>query len=370
MTRTEVEARGGPAGVARAVTLVDCDIHPVMLPAEQQRRLTTRWARHLERYGRRAPHVTDLYPRPRNKGMRADSWPEGGVPGSDYDLLRAQLLDQHDVDFGILLCLNAQDSGYDPPGFAADLNRALNDWLVEEWLDRDDRLRASICVPHDHPDLAVAEIERRAEDDRFVQVLFPAGGHEPFGAARYQPVYEAAAAHGLPVAFHTGGYTGHRGTGWPSFYLEEHTSYGVVMQMVLTSLVCSGMFARVPGLKVVLTEGGALWAAALRWRLDEAWARLRDETPEIERLPSEYIDDHVWYDTQPMEEPDDPAHFMAVVEQARMADRLMFATDYPHWDFDSPTQALPRGMPKDLRAKVTHATACDLYGLPRERHDS
>ncbi len=142
------------------------------------------------------------------------------------------------------------------------------------------------------------------------------------------------------------------------------------MQMVLTSLVCSGMFAQVPGLKVVLTEGGALWAAALRWRLDEAWTRLRDETPELDRLPSEVIDDHVWYDTQPMEEPDDPAHFMAVVAQARMADRLMFATDYPHWDFDSPTQAMPRGMPKDLRAKVTHETACDLYGLPRERHDA
>jgi len=365
VTRIEVQAH--PTETAKAVSLVDTDIHPVMLPAEQQRRLSTRWSRYLERYGRRAPHVTDLYPRPRNKGMRADSWPEGGVPGSDYELLREQLLDEHDVDFGVLLCLNGQDSGYDPPGLAADLNRALNDWLVEEWLDRDDRLRSSICVPHDHPDLAVAEIERRAGDRRFVQVLFPAGGQEPFGSRKYWPVYEAAAAHGLPIAYHTGGYTGHRGTGWPSFYLEEHTSYGVVMQMLLTSLVCEGTFAAIPGLKVVLTEGGALWSAALRWRLDEAWTRLRDETPELERLPSEYIDEHVWYDTQPMEEPDDPAHFLQVVAHARMEDRLMFATDYPHWDFDSPGQALPRGMSKELRAKVTHGTACDLYGLPRER---
>jgi uncharacterized protein len=365
MTRTEVQ--GGTIETAKAVSLVDCDIHPVMLPAEQRRRLSTRWSQYLERYGRRAPHVTDLYPRPRNKGMRADAWPEGGVPGSDYDLLREQLLDEHDVDFGVLLCLNGQDSGYDPPGLAADLNRALNDWLVEEWLDRDDRLRSSICVPHDHPDLAAAEIERRAGDPRFVQVLFPAGGQEPFGSRKYWPVYEAAAAHGLPVAYHTGGYTGHRGTGWPSFYLEEHTSYGVVMQILLTSLVCEGTFAAIPDLKVVLTEGGALWAAALCWRLDEAWTQLRDETPELERLPSEYIDDHVWYDTQPMEEPDDPAHFLQVVAQARMEDRLMFATDYPHWDFDSPAQALPRGLTKELRAKLLHENACDLYGLPRER---
>ena len=365
MSRLEVQT--APAEGAKAVALVDCDIHPVMPPAEGQRRLSARWARHLERYGRRAPHVTDLYPRPRNKGMRADSWPEDGMPGSDYELLRRQLLDEHDVDFGVLLCLNGQDSGYDPPGFAADFNRAINDWLVEEWLDRDDRLRSSICVPHDHPEHAVAEIERRAEDPRFVQVLFPAGGQEPFGSRKYWPIYEAAAERGLPVAFHTGGYTGHRGTGWPSFYLEEHTSYGVVMQVLLTSLVCEGAFAAIPDLKVVLTEGGALWSAALRWRLDGAWTQLRDETPELDRLPSEYIDEHVWYDTQPMEEPGDPAHFMQVVKHARLEDRLLFATDYPHWDFDSPAQALPRGMPKELKTKVLHGNACDLYGLPRMR---
>jgi uncharacterized protein len=68
-----------------------------------------------------------------------------------------------------------------------------------------------------------------------------------------------------------------------------------------------------------------------------------------------------------MEEPGDPAHFLQVVEHARLEDRLMFATDYPHWDFDSPTQSLPRGMTKELRAKVLHGTAIDLYGLPRVR---
>ena len=141
---TQLEVAGSSTQVTRrAVTLVDVDIHPVMLPPEQWRRLPERWARHLERYGRRAPFVTDLYPRPRNKGMRADSWPEGGIPGSSYELLREQLLDEHDVDFGILLCLNAQDRATSTAGYvAADLNRVVNEWLVEEWLDRDDRLRS------------------------------------------------------------------------------------------------------------------------------------------------------------------------------------------------------------------------------------
>ena len=81
---TQLEEHAAAQQVTRrAVQLVDVDIHPVMLQPDMVRRLPERWGRHLERYGRRAPFVTDLYPRPRNKGMRADSWPEGGVPGSE-----------------------------------------------------------------------------------------------------------------------------------------------------------------------------------------------------------------------------------------------------------------------------------------------
>jgi predicted TIM-barrel fold metal-dependent hydrolase len=361
---TDVHVQERPARAQTALQIVDTDIHPVILPGAQRARMSARWARHHERWGRRTPHLTSLYPRARNKGMRADSWPqgEGHVPGSSLELTQDQLLDEHAIDIGILNCLNAQDC-FDPPGFAADLNRALNDALIELWLDPEPRLRAAICVPHDHPQLAVAEIERRAGDPRFVQVLFPAAGQEPFGARRYWPIYEAAAAHGLPVAFHTGGYEGHRGTGWPSYYLEEHAGYGVVMQRVLASLVCDGALSAHPDLRVVLTEGGTAWMPSLIWRLDAAWELAHDEVPEIDRRPSELIRDQVWLDTQPIEEPDDPADFARIVEHARLEDRLMFATDYPHWDFDSPAQALPRSLSKEVRAQILAGTAAALYDL-------
>ena len=207
---------------------MDTDIHPVMLPAEMQRRLSARWARHLERYGRRAPHVTDLYPRPRNKGMRADSWPEGGVPGSDYELLREQLLDEHGVDFGSCCASTARTRATTRRASRrTSTARSTTGWWRSGWT------ATTACGPRSASRTTIRSSRwprssGAPSDPRFVQVLFPAGGQEPFGSRKYWPIYEAAAAHGLPVAFHTGGYSGHRGTGWPSFYLEEHAAYGVV----------------------------------------------------------------------------------------------------------------------------------------------
>jgi uncharacterized protein len=363
---SEVEVRDAVDGeVQRELKLVDCDVHAQPTPAMLSRYLSPRWARHLERYGRRAPMVTEWYPRARNGGMRIDAWPDkpGHIWGSDPEFLRDQLLDEWKIDYAILEVLSGQDC-YDAAPFAAEWNHAINQWLVDEWLDFDARLLGAIVVPHEYPDIAVAEIERMAGDERFVQVLLPSSAQEQLGARKYWPIYEAAAAHGLPVAFHTGGYWDHRGPGRPSYYLEYHVANGIVMQTQLTSMVANGLFAAIPEVKVVLTECGLAWAAALRWSLDAAWELTRDDMSELERAPSEYIHDHVWFTTQPIEEPDDAAQLLRVIGHAQLEDRLLFATDYPHWDFDSPAQALPRAMPRELRQAIRAGNAAQLYGLP------
>jgi uncharacterized protein len=44
-----------------------------------------------------------------------------------------------------------------------------------------------------------------------------------------------------------------------------------------------------------------------------------------------------------------------------MTDRVMFSSDYPHWDFDSPAKAPPAAMPAALRSKVMGENAARLY---------
>ena len=59
---------------------------------------------------------------------------------------------------------------------------------------------------------------------------------------------------------------------------------------------------------------------------------------------------------QPIEEPDNPAHLNEIIDWIGW-DRLMFSTDYPHWDFDDPRYA--------FKFNVTEAQKRD--DVPRQR---
>src|ERR1700750_3290483 len=73
------------------------------------------------------------------------------------------------------------------PYMASSFCKAINDWIAAEWLSKDQRLRASIVVPMQAPDLAIEEIERRAGDNRFVSVLVLAQGESLLGRRHFLP---------------------------------------------------------------------------------------------------------------------------------------------------------------------------------------
>lgn len=362
MTSSAVQEKA-PGTTRRAgYTIVDADIHPHALSRDIEGRLARQHRRRWEMFGNRVPNPPMMYPRVRNSGFRLDSWPEGGFPGSDLGMLREQLLDEFDIDHGVLIPLQGHSWGTEEPGYAAALCRALNDWLAEKWLGVEPRLRSSIAVPIESPDLAAAEIRLRAGDPRFVQVLLSTGGESGYGRRRYWPIYAAAAEAGIPVAAHTGGQEQHRGAGWPSFYLEEHVWNGNMMAAFLTSMLCEGVFEEFPSLRVLCVEGGVAWAGPLMWALDDAWRMLREDVPRLRKPPSEYIREHVWFTTQPIEEPERIEDLDAALRQIGMSEKILFASDYPHWDFDSPKQAA-RLLPAAPRENIMGANAARLYGL-------
>src|SRR5438045_2619407 len=132
------------------------------------------------------------------------------------------------------------------------------------------------------------------------------------------------------------------------------------MMAHLTSLICHGTFERFPRLRVVLIEGGVCWLPGLIWRLDGNYKALRMEVPWVKRLPSEYVHDHVRLSTQPLERPSRTADLRAVLEVIG-PELLLFATDYPHWDFDNPA-FLP--LKDEWAEQVLDTNARAWYRLP------
>jgi predicted TIM-barrel fold metal-dependent hydrolase len=110
----------------------------------------------------------------------------------------------------------------------------------------------------------------------------------------------------------------------------------------------------------VLIECGVAWLPAILWRLDADYRALRKETPWLRRLPSEYARDHVRLTTQPLEQPRDPRALWPALEDIGASDMLMFASDYPHWDFDDPVTLR---IPAAWRERVLDGNARELYRL-------
>src|SRR5690606_6298765 len=117
-----------------------------------------------------------------------------------------------------------------------------------------------------------------------------------------------------------------------------------------------------PKLKVAMLEGGFGWVPSLMWRMDMDWKGLRHQTPWVEKLPSEYLVDHIRFASQPMEEPEDPKDIETIIEWMHGDRTLMFASDYPHWDWDDPAVTFTQ-LPDDLRHRIFAENAADTFGL-------
>ena len=134
-------------------------------------------------------------------------------------------------------------------------------------------------------------------------------------------------------------------------------------------MIYKGVFDRFPKLNMILGHMGELLPYNLqrldRYYLPQAWFRDDSMPPpkrNIQRKPSEYIRDHIWWTTQPMEDPERREHLFQMIEWVGW-DKLLFATDYPHWDFDDPSRVLPAGVSEENKQAFYLDNARRVYGV-------
>src|ERR1700761_5873881 len=166
-----------PLDQAQLHPVIDTDVHPRMAPTDPRftALLPQRWRDYLDLIGLRTGELEAQVPRQRPFASRTDSFPpDGGIPGSDPQWAREQLLDAYDMSYAFLNNITAvswaRGTGNHPALFQFALASANNDWHHQYWLADDPRWLASINVAWEQPAQAVKEIERFRElDPRFCQ---------------------------------------------------------------------------------------------------------------------------------------------------------------------------------------------------------
>ena len=335
-----------------AITAIDCDVHPqvpgmkALLPY-----LEPHWQESvIER------EILSLdsqsYPPNAPISARPDWRGTDGSAATTLEQVQADVLGRFGASHAILNCIYGVQLVHNED-MARAFTRALNDWIVKEWLDREPRLRASIVLPLQNVEYAVEEIERLAPDRRFVQVLALAMGDMPLGKRALWPVWAAAERHGLPLGIHAGSAYRHPVTslGWPSYYIEDYSAQSLGFQSQVGSLITEGVFQKFPGLKVVLIESGVTWLAPFLWRLSKFWRGVRSEVPWVDRPPTDIAREHIRLTVQPIDGPDDAAVTERALAHLHSDDMLLYSSDYPHWQFDG-ADPMPPGIPQRLHQRI------------------
>ena len=282
---------------------------------------------------------------------RPDWRPGEGRPGSDLSLLQSKALDTFGTSVAIANCIHGGIALHSTD-MAAAICGAVNDWVREHWLDKEPRLRASILVPQNSPAQAVEEIERLAEDTRFVQVLMLAGNKELLGKRSQWPIYDAAVRNNMTIGVHAGTLYHHPvATAYGSYQVEDYMAQAFAFESQVLSLVSEGVFQKFPDLKVVFMESGVTWLPACLWRFNKTWRGVRPETPWVKQLPADIVRDHIRMTIQPFDAPDMAEGLQYWVDQVGSSDMLLFSTDFPHWHFEG-TDAMPLPGDSELARKI------------------
>lgn len=243
---------------------------------------------------------------------------------------------------------------------------AYVDYLLDRIIDPDEGLYGMIPLPTNDPEAAAALIDRVGDEEGIVAGVFIASKVEPpLGNRKYDVIYEAAEREDLPIVIHGGtpGVDNFYLSGY-EYRLETHTlSFIWANTSQLVSIVAQGIPEKYPDLDFIFQECGIFWIPMMMYRMDAEYFRKPNEAPLLEKRPSEYMKEF-YYGTQPLEEPPNKQYFMHIIEMLGGADRLMYASDYPHVDYDSPTSitSIP-GLSDEEKAKILGQNAIEVFDL-------
>ncbi len=245
------------------------------------------------------------------------------------------------------------------------LSKAANDELADAVAAHPDRFAGFATLPMSDSEKAADELERTVTEYGFVGAMINGTTDGQFlDNSRFFPVLERAAELDVPLYIHPGfppepverAY--YEGFGPEIDFSLATTSWGWHAEVGLHALrlIASGVFDRLPGLKVIIGHMGEMIPFMLD-RIDE-W--LSPITTELEHDVPHYFREHFWLTTSGM--------FSYIPFEAALgavgADNIMFAVDYPYSSNDQGRRFLENvDLPSSDLEKITHRNAERLLGV-------
>ena len=273
--------------------------------------------------GGRIPHQAQL-----------GEWVEPSIPGPrDVTLIR-RAMESMGIDIQIVFPQPMLEIGFHPsPEIETQLITAYNRWFTERILSQDPRIRSLLALPFASPAACLQTIREFAEKPGVAGFLITAQRTANVWLPDYEPVYRELEERGLPLGFHAG----------PDYsvgklmnrFISVHSISFVTCNMIhMTNWIMNGLPEKFPRLNVLWIESGIAWLPFMMQRLDHEFLMRQSEAPLLKRMPGDYMRE-MFYTSQPLEKTNLKL-LESSFEAINAETHLLYASDWPHWDFDTP----------------------------------
>jgi predicted TIM-barrel fold metal-dependent hydrolase len=270
------------------------------------------------------------------------------------------------VDYSCLFPTGMLNIGLHPQKeMEVDLCWAYNRWVTEKVLpESGGRFYTMLSLPISSPDDALRHVETFGDRKGVGGFMVTTVRNIPVHDNSLMKVYRAIEERGLVLSFHSAFNWNETIFKTCNRFLAVHAlGFSFYNILHLTNWVTNGIPERFPKLPVIWIESGLAWVPFLMQRLDHEFMMRPSECPGLKKKPSEYMRD-MYYSSQPMEIQDREA-MECTFRMMDAENHLLYASDYPHWDFDLPSTIydLPF-LSEKAKHNILGGTAARLFKLP------